>query len=350
MNIAVHTNERNNIIHNLDNSLYENVSKNVLKKIKNEKFHIPKYNEFNLLKTNNYNVIQLKAISKSYRLKVTGNKGQLVSRIYDFLFSSNAIVKLQKKFRGYLCKKYINFHGPAFKNKSLCTNSIDFLSMENVIKIPNEQFYSFKDEDGFIYGFDLISFDNLINKSNGVIKNPFNTKQINSKVIEEFRTLLRLSRLLKINICTDMLDVTTEVSETKSIELRTLKLFQNIDELGNYSNPQWFLNLNRTQLIKFIRELYDIWNYRAPLTNAVKCAISPPFGNPFINNYDVLSTIENIDDMRKVILNVLEKIVTIGIDNDNKSLGAFYVLGSLTLVNNDAAMALPWLYQAVYYI
>lgn len=352
---CIQTNERNSI-KEVDNSLYENISTHVSKKIKKKDdknvFHIPKYNEFNLLKTYNYNAIQLKEIAKSYKLKVTGNKGQLIERIYEFLFLSKTIVKIQKNFRGYLYRKYIKTHGPALKDKSLCTNNIDFLSMENVTEIPNEQFYSYKDEDGFIYGFDLVSLDNLIKKSNGIIKNPFNTKPINSKVIEEFITLLRLSKLLKINICTHISDVTKEVSESKSVELHTLKLFQHIDELGNYSNPQWFLNLNRPQLIKFTRELYDIWNYRAPLTNNVKRAISPPFGNPFssIPNYIILNTLENIDDIRKIILEVLEKMVTRGIDKDNKCLGAYYVLCSLTLVNTDAATALPWLYQAVCYM
>ena len=343
-------------IHECNNSLCINkLSNNILfpyskQKINNVSCNIPQYHEFAFFKTHKYNVTQLKLIAKSYNLKVTGNKEQLISRIYDFLFSSNSIIKIQKIFRGHLHRKYIKFHGPAFKNKSLCINNIDFLSMEHVTQIPNEQFYSYRGDDGFIYGFDLVSLHNLIYKSNGIIKNPFNTIPINSKVIEEFRSLLRLSRLLKINICVDISDVTKDVSDSKSVELRTLTVFQKMDDLGNYSNVQWFLTLNRTKLIKFTRELQNIWNYRATLTNETKRAISPPFGNPFINllNYNSLYTFENIDDIRKMILDVIEKMVTVGVDTNSKCLGAYYVLGALTLVNNDAAVALPWLYQAVY--
>jgi hypothetical protein len=54
-------------------------------------------------------------------------------------------------------------------------------------------------------------------------------------------------------------------------------------------------------------------------------------------------------NVRKVILEVLEKFVNNGIDNDSKSLGAYYVLGALTLVNEEAAMSLPWLFQSVSY-
>ena len=35
-------------------------------------------------------------------------------------------------------------------------------------------------------------------------------------------------------------------------DVRNKSLFQTIDSLGNYSNADWFLSLNRNQLIKFI--------------------------------------------------------------------------------------------------
>ena len=323
-----------------------------LEKIDNEYLCIPNFKEAELLLRYNYNIQQLKLIAKTYKLKITGNKSQLVARIYTFLILSDSVIKIQKLIRGRLQRKYINSHGPALKNKSLCTNTMDFLSMDELTNIPIEQFFSFKDEDDFIYGFDIISLHNLIYKCNGSVKNPFNTKAISSKVIEEFRSLLRISKVLKINICTEISDISNDVSDHKLVELRALTLFQNIDALGNYSNPQWFLNLNRHQLIKFTRELVDIWNYRAPLTIETKRAICPPFGNPFsrLPNYNILQTLENIDDARKIILDIIDKLVNTGIDKDNKCLGAFYVLGAITLVNNDAATTMPWLYQAVCYM
>ena len=341
------------------NMLCENVSNknknNVLKLEKlNDRLnnHIPNFNESEFVIRYNYNVNQLKLIAKAHKLKVTGNKPQLISRIYSFLFLSSSIVKIQKIIRGDLQRKYIKYHGPALKNRLLCTNNFDFLSMDQLTEIPREQFFSFKDEDGFIYGFDLISLHNLIYKCNGAIKNPFNNKPIESKVIEDFRSLLRLSRVLKIKICTAIADVTKEVSDEKSVELRALTLFQNIDLLGNYSNSQWFLNLNRTQLIRFTIELYDIWAHRTPLTTEVRREICPPFGNPFsrMPRHNVLHNLENIDDVRKIILTLMENLVVTGINKDSKCLGAYYVLGALTLVNNDAATSLPWLYQAVCYM
>lgn len=353
---------RNDVINSdyfsfLDNKISNEVKKNLqlpkkLDKIDGELEIIPNFNEYGLLLKYNYNIKQLKQIAKEHKLKITGNKQQLVSRIYSYLYLSKLVIRVQKIMRGCLQRKYVNIHGPAFKNRSLCTNNFDFLSMDELTMIPNEQFFSFKDDDGFIYGFDILSLHNLIYKCNGAVKNPFNQQPLTSNIIENFRSLLRLSRVLRINILTEISDVTKEVSNKKSVELRALTLFQNIDSLGNYSNAQWFLTLNRNQLIKFVRELVDIWQYRANLSNETKKAICHPSGNPFqtLTNYNILQTLDNLDDVRKIILEIMEKFVNTGIDKDNKCLGAYYILGAITLVNNEAATSLPWLYEAAYHM
>jgi len=351
-------NRRNNNMNN-DYFLFleDKISKNLqllkqIDKIDGELVSIPDFNEYELLLKYNYNIKQLKQIAKEHKLKITGNKQQLVSRIYSYLYLSHLVIRVQKIIRGCLQRKYNNLHGPAFKNRLLCINNFDFLSMDELTNIPNKQFFSFNDDDGFIYGFDILSLHNLIYKCNGVVKNPFNQQPLTSKVIENFKSLLRVSWVLKINILIKLSDVTKEVSDKKSVELRALTLFQNIDALGNYSNAQWFLTLNRNQLIKFIRELVDIWQYRANLSNEAKKAICHPSGNPFqqLPNYDILQTLDNLDKVRNIILEIMEKFVNTGIDKDNKCLGAYYVLGAITLVNNEAATSLPWLFEAAYHI
>ena len=127
-------------------------------------------------------------------------------------------------------------------------------------------------------------------------------------------------------------------------------MFQNIDALGNYSNPEWFLSLDKIKIIKFLREMNDIWNYRAQLGMETKRAICPPWGDPFRNlSMQYIHSEQDINNIRKVVLEVMEKLVTTGIDKDSKCLGASYVLGSLTMVNENAALSLPWLYQTMSY-
>ena len=157
---------------------------------------------------------------------------------------------------------------------------------------------------------------------------------------------------MHIPISVEIKNIELDISSEKSIELRTLTLFQNIDSLGNYSDPAWFMTLNNTQLIRLLRELIDIWEYRAQLSMEVKRAICPPLGDPFhrIISLTQIQHLENINDVRKIILNILEKLVNTGLDRENKILGSYYVLGALTLVNSNAANALPWLYQSLVYI
>ena len=63
----------------------------------------------------------------------------------------------------------------------------------------------------------------------------------------------------------------------------------------------------------------------------------------------VIHISQNFNIVKKVVLEVLEKLVNTGVDKDSKSLGAYYVLGALTLVNQDAATSLPWLFQSLNY-
>jgi len=321
-------------------------------KISNDDICVPKIDESELILRYNYNISQLKMFAKEYKLKTAGNKTQLIKRLYTYLFLSNLIIKVQKRIRGLFHRKYMLCHGPALKNRTICTNSVDFLSMENVTDILHTQFFSYKDNDGFIYGFDALSLYNLIHKTNGIIKNPFNAQPIAAHTIDTFKTFMRLSNILQFEVSTALEDVTKNMTNKKTTELRTLGLFQNIDALGNYSNPQWLSSLNKQQLIRFVRELLDIWWYRAPISADTKRKICPPIGNPFARmpNYNILHNTENIDVIRSHILEIIDNFINNGIDKDSKCLGAYYVLGALTLVNHEAATAMPWLYQAFAYV
>jgi hypothetical protein len=237
-------------------------------------------------------------------------------------------------------------------NRKLCTNIDDFITLDPVETINFHQFLSYVDEDGFVYGFNITSLYTLFLKSKDMenIKNPYNRNMIPLSVIKTIKSIIRLSRILRIHINLHYDEEVSLISDEKAIELRALSVFQTIDALGNYSDPKWFLSLNRNGLIKFIRELTDIWNYRAQITNETKRNICPPSGDPFRNvGMQYIYTEGNIWNVRKVVLEVLEKLVNSGIDNDSKSLGSYYILGSLTLVNDDAAMSLPWLYQSFGY-
>lgn len=348
--------QNEDLIENYISLIYKKCEQNVPQIKKQEKIdtsetlYIPKTHEYNIIFKYKYGIDQLKSILKAYKLKVGGNKNELINRIFCYLRLSTFIVKIQKLFRGNLQRKFNNLHGPAILKRELCTNTTDFFTMEELNEISPRQFFSYRDVDGHIYGFDIVSLYNLISKTGGEIKNPYNRALIPNEVKENMKTLVRIGKIIKQKVEIDIKDDTVELSLQKMIELRTVDLFQKIDMLGNYSNPAWFLSLNRLQLVKLIRELTDIWNYRASITNETKRAICPPHGNPFINvSSFYLMNEPEIDNIRKIILEVFEKLLNPLATDDNKSLGAIYILGSITLVNTSAANALPWLYQTFAY-
>jgi hypothetical protein len=325
--------------------------------VEDDQLSILTIHDYDKLTENNYNIQQLKIIAKFYRLKISGNKKELISRIYVFLFLSSYIIKIQKIFRGRLQRKFNAYFGPALNKRDICTNDTDFVTMDDLKDLPYGQFYSFKDNDGRIYGFDIASIYNLIYKNTDTINiskiggiNPYNRNKIPTFVMIDLKMIIRTSKILKIKIVLDFDTDIGNVSNAKTVEMRTLSLFQNIDALGNYSSPEWFLTLNRVQLIKFVRELSDIWNYRAQLSNETKQNICPPIGDPFRNiNISYIMNEHDLLNIKKIILDLLEKFVNNGVDRDSKTLGAYYVLGALTLVNESAASSLPWLFQSVAY-
>jgi hypothetical protein len=341
-------------------------SKKAFIKLVSEDFSVPDYKAYNDLLTINYSVSQLKLIAKYHKLKTTGNKEYLKKRLYNYLYFSYAIIIIQKSVRYNLTKKYIKLHGPGFYNKTLCSNDIDFCTLDNLNNIPYNQFISFKDDNDHIYGFDILSLYNLfmkVTKNNKTrtsselnsasstllnVQNPFTNIFFSYNVLKQLLEYIRLSNLLKIHIDLNYDDL-AHLSINKQAEMKILTLFQRIDSLGNYTNIKWFLELDKYGLIRFIRELVDIWNYRANLSQETKREIVPPRGNPFYDEHLNVNNLPqyNFTQIRKYSITIIDLMINKGINENSCLLGSYYVLCALTMVSSEAAITLPWLYEAV---
>ena len=327
-------------------------------KIKSEKeietkkeLYYPNMTNFRHIFNKNLNIKFLREIVKKYKLRASGNKQDLTNRIYSHLFFTKNILIIQRVFRGYIQRMKNWCQGPALINRSICVNETDFISMEKIDEIDSQYFFSFKDDtdNSSIYGFHLGSIYQYVIK-NKVMQNPYNRKPFPEKVKNNIEKTIKLSVVLGLKLNLEI-EEPINLTVKKQIELRALKLFQTINELGNYSNVEWFLTLNKQQIIQYLNELRDLWDYRADLLPSIKREIIPPSGDLFQNFH--IRQIENEQDIyiiKKNALSILERLIFNNASHENKSLGAIYILGILTLISDDAASSLPGLYQAFQYI
>jgi hypothetical protein len=221
--------------------------------------------------------------------------------------------------------------------------------MDEVKDIPYNQFFSFQDEDNMIYGFDLLSIYNLFHKSfDQKTSNPYNRNVLAKNIKKNVSKILWLSRLFKEEIKVNMVEEAVEAAEPlETIISRSITIFHDMDILGNYTNVIWFTSLPQLSVVRFITDLNDIWSYRANLSDNIKREICPNHHDLFQMMYMIDLRVVPLPIVQDIALVIIERLVRSGINRDSRALGANFVLTALTLVNAEAAIALPWLFQSV---
>jgi hypothetical protein len=361
-------------------------------------------NKVELLK---YKIDELKFIAKKYGLRFSGTKPVLSDRIKTYFTRSKSAVIIQSLFRAWIVRKVILLRGPAFKNRKLCVNDTDFVTMEPIDEIVDESFYSYRDAAGFTYGFNISSLVQIM-RMNGKLKNPYNRETITGKQITDILDLYNLCFIIypefkkdnqrykpekpttnarqpnlinrhiqpfnnagamnrdneiPFNAYNPQINDTIILTENQVDRLRRLtelrrlpitqrinNLFVEIDHLGNYTQARWFNILEMREYLTLYRTLYDIWYYRGNMTRDVRYNICPyltPFYN--INNEIMRNRANNLtyEQIRHLCLIVFENLVYTGSDDDYRRIGTFHALSALTIVSVGARLAMPWLYESV---
>jgi hypothetical protein len=344
---------------------------------------------------NKYKIPELKSIAKSHKLRIGGTKKVLIERITNYFLYCKYAIEVQRTFRGHIVRKSFALRGVALKNRKLCVNETDGFTLEPIDEIDFQLFYSYTDTNHFVYGFDLMSLITLY-KNKGKIVNPYTREKINVNTLCEILTLGRLVKIIFPNILEDDNKQIIENTHTQtrtvpvrrvntntlnnrlrntiinvdnlderqreiflkleeirrlSINQRIQELFIEIDILGNYTQSSWFTNLEKRDLIRLFRFIYDLWNYRGQFSDETKrniCYLCCPFSNVrMINNY----TYEHLSEDQAVesCLTIMEHLVYCGIDIEYQKLGTLHVLSALTMVSIHARNNLYWLYESIIY-
>tara|TARA_B110000483_G_scaffold243674_1_gene335330 strand:+ start:13444 stop:14445 length:1002 start_codon:yes stop_codon:yes gene_type:complete len=305
-----------------------------------------------------YKVYELKNIAKKYKLYVTGTKTVLINRITEYFIKVKGITKIQSIIRRHIILNMMILKGPALKNRKICTNETDFYTLEPLNNLDYYDFFSYKDEEGFTYGFDINSLITLLRKKS-IIHNPYNRKQIQFNIIRNISVISKLNRQIhKINNDSFNSEQTIReqtiekmnVIRNKNILQRIHDLFYEIDLLGNYTSESWFNDLSIEEYVTFLRQMWDIWNIRSNMPIITRKRICPYF-NPFIegvNNINISEhAIRDNEGMKKTCVTIMENLIYTGINEDFKQLAAILVLTALTYVSQPAREQLPWLYESL---
>lgn len=306
-------------------------------------FIFDKFKNYKYLCCISYTVPELKNILKSYNQRITGKKVELYKRIYFYMYLMYSCIYIQRNYRNSIISKINYFQGPARINRNLCVNETDFFSLDYIKDIYYENFYSYKDDSDFVYGFDIKSIYNLLKKNK--LENPYTLKKFDDNFINNVHNFIRLSKMVNYNIDIDINEI-----NTLNYNQKLANIFHEIDLLGNYTNVEWFKSLSTRRKLVFLKELHDIWVYRANIDVQTKLQIYP-HGDPFLNLNlnNIYNNYYPIENFNNLCLNVLENFIMYGVNPSSKSLGSLYVLSALTIVSKDAAEALPWLYESVSY-
>lgn len=306
-----------------------------------KKTYDKKYNGF-MKKT----VKELKHECKLYQIKHSGNKIDIIVRLYQYKLQLKSVILIQKIVRGYLVRKYFKYKG---KSNDFVNNE-DFLSFDDWKVIPYHQRFVYQDENNLSYAFDSVSLYTLYLKHPNYerkcvdVLNPYTRKPFPHILKEQLQQMIRIGSILGFNIQTSY---ETSNNTHLTIKNRIDNIFIEFERIGHHTCSSWFSQLTKYQIIRYIRELSDIWNYRANLTQDVKKNIIPPSGNPFKKyNFHIFRTLD-YSILIEISVDITEQFVFKGVNDESKSLGSLYILTALTLVSQDAASSLPWLYESV---
>ena len=244
-----------------------------------------------------------------------------------------AITKIQQFWRYTQAR----LHGPALYFRNLANNTEDFCSFDLIGEIPQRYFFSYLDRDGFVYAFDIRSLFQLMDS--GSIQNPYNRQEFSTIVLQKLNKLRRLAIMTKLNIHHE----SPELSPEHVFRSKVVDIFQQIDNLDFYTDPDWFMVLDVPGLQLLYQTLFTMFTARSELTREQQRNIIPE--NPFRTRVSDVKRLTDKVELQRIALDTIRIMVTSSPEHNNQKLAALYVLMSFVYIDKRAARAYPYLIQ-----
>ena len=253
-------------------------------------------------------------------------------RELDMTVVNAAQQKIGRAIRLWLSRRA----GPLLWFREESNNPADFFSGDPVAELHVRDVLSFVDS-GKGYIMDAKSAASLIehavaNKETPL--NPFNRTPLPS---------LFMRRLTRHGIKHGWAPLQPNTEE-QQLSLAVTDVFRTIEDLGYYTDPSWFLTLDRLHLQRLYMELADIWFHRASLTPADQLRICPRPAQPFPMSVQG-SLAASQKALRSLLLRSFRALVTAAPDRADRQTGVMYAMGALSLVSVGCKTAYPWMFE-----
>lgn len=322
--------------------------------------------------------------------KRSGTKQILIGRLLNKYEKITKCIKIQSVFRGFYTRLNLSLRGSGFKEVTICNNNTDFCTLEPLNEIKFPYFFSYKDDAGFIYGFNIISLISVY-KRNHKIMNPYNRNIFPSDVLKNVFIIYHSNFVLYNNFkqthITDFLAslmylnptqhkkriynnrrirqcrmrrlehnpyyndkiITLNANRRLDYDARMREVFIQVFSYDIQCDHSWVISLTPTILSRLYRLLYFQWINHNILEDTKRkiCFLTELQGSPFKIGTR-LSTISNLSEqaLKEELIYTMENMVFTGFNDEYQKIGAFHLMTALTCVSADARNALPYLYES----
>jgi hypothetical protein len=275
---------------------------------------------------------------KSTRVVHKSNQTILTFPLEYYKLNIKYIRTLQSYFRRYVVKQNIYYRSISCYCRHLVSNNTDCASFQDINIIPMKDYFAYKDSAKTFWAFHIATFKELLSHN---FPNPYNTVKFSDMAIDRFSQLLSLCE--KTGSIKIQMDVITDPHV--KLQQKCIEVFQLMDGLKQYTQCNWFMDLNINQLKELYKQVEDIWNYRINLTPIDKCNYVKD-GKLFGASLSHIQKLTSKIKLANIILDNFKRLVTEGTTIENRTTGALWILSGLTIVSDDARGALPWLFHS----
>lgn len=247
--------------------------------------------------------------------------------------AATAAATIVRAWRRWLARRA----GPLLWFRDESNNPADFFSGDPVTELRMGDIISFVESGGKGYIMDIKSATSLMEhaaENKEPPMNPFNRAPLPP---------LFMRRLARHGVSHGWAAMKPQ-SDAEQLSLAVTDAFRAIEDLGYYTDPSWFLELDRLHLQRLYMELADIWFHRAALTPVDQLRICPPPSQAFPMSVQG-SLAASQKALRPLVLRCCRTLVTAAPNRSDRQTGVLYVLGALSLVSTGCRTAYPWMFE-----